>query len=159
MIPPSSRKVILLIGSNIEPFRNILLAIEELKTNFSIDSYSSIWETKPIGSDGNNFLNLALTITTDLDYGTLKFGSLRDIESKFGRVRTPDKFASRTLDIDVILDGDIIRDENIWKYVFAAVPVAELVPDLTHPVTHQSLADIARDLTITSWIIKYPAGI
>ena len=159
MNPPTSRKVILLIGSNIDPFRNILLAIEEIKTYFSIDSYSSIWETKPIGTDGNNFLNLAITITSDLDYDILKFGSLRDIEAKFGRVRTPDKFAPRTIDIDIILDGDIIRDENVWKFAYAAVPVAELVPDLSHPVTHQTLADTARDLIKTSWIIKYPAGI
>ena len=159
MIPLPFRKVILLIGSNIEPFRNILLAIEEIKTNFIIVSHSSIWETKPIGSGGSNFLNIAITISTDLDYASLKFGSLRIIESKLGRVRTPDKFAARPIDIDIILDGDIIRDENIWKYAYAAVPVAELVPNLTHPITHQKLSDIASDLTKTSWINKYPAGI
>lgn len=159
MNPPSTRKVILLIGSNIDPYRNILLAMEELKTCFSIDSYSAIWETKPIGTNGNNFLNIAIAITTDLDYRKLKFGTLRKIESKFGRIRTSDKFAPRTVDIDIILDGDIIRDENVWRFAYAAVPVAELVPDLTHPGTNQTLADTARDLKKTSWIIKYPAGI
>jgi 2-amino-4-hydroxy-6-hydroxymethyldihydropteridine diphosphokinase len=159
MNPHSTRRIILLIGSNIEPIKNIRLAFEEIKNHLQIENYSSIWETKPIGSSGYNFLNLALSLLTDIDYDSLKFGLFRSIEAKYGRVRTADKFAPRTIDIDIVIEGEIIREESVWEYAYLAVPVAELVPDLIHPISGIKLIDVARELTKTSWIIKYPAGI
>ena len=73
---------------------------------------------------------------------------LRDIEAKAGRVRGRKTFASRVLDIDVILFGDqnlrdqgynIPRDE-IEKYAYVLKPLADLYPDLTHPVTGETIA-------------------
>lgn len=159
MNPLSIQRIILLIGSNIEPLRNIRYAVEELKKHVSTGKYSSIWETKSIGSNGPNYLNLAIEIFTDRDYDSLKYGLLRSIETKYGRVRSADKNAPRTIDIDIIIEGEIIRDENVWKFAYAAVPVAELVPEIINPDLHIELADIANELTKTSWIIKYPAGL
>jgi 2-amino-4-hydroxy-6-hydroxymethyldihydropteridine diphosphokinase len=159
MNPPSTRRIILLIGSNIEPLKNIRHAIDEIKRYFSIDAYSSVWETKPVGTSGDNFLNLALAISTDMDYDSLKFGLLRSIEAKYGRLRTAERLTPRTLDIDIILDGDIIREKNLWDCVYVAVPVAEIVPDLMHPITHRTLIEYASELTNISWIIKYSADI
>jgi 2-amino-4-hydroxy-6-hydroxymethyldihydropteridine diphosphokinase len=159
MNPPSTRRIILLIGSNIDPLKNIRHAFEEIKSCFSIDEHSSIWETKPVGTSGDNFLNLALAINTDMDYDSLKFGLLRSIEAKYGRLRIAGKITPRTMDIDIILDGDIIREENLWNCTYIAVPVAEIVPDLIDPITHRTLIDTAKELIKNSWIIKYPADI
>jgi 2-amino-4-hydroxy-6-hydroxymethyldihydropteridine diphosphokinase len=154
-----TRRVILLIGSNIEPIKNIRHAIKEIKSCFPIDAYSSIWETKPVGTSGDNFLNLALAISTDMDYDSLKFGLLRSIEAKYGRLRTTERSTPRTLDIDIILDGDIIREENLWDCLYVAVPVAEIIPNLLDPITHKTLTETAKELIKNSWIIKYPADI
>jgi 2-amino-4-hydroxy-6-hydroxymethyldihydropteridine diphosphokinase len=153
------RTVILLIGSNIDPISNIKKAIKKISDKIQIDSQSSLWETKPIGTDGDNFFNLALAVTSSLDLNTLKFEVLRLIEIDLGRARISDKFASRTIDIDIILDGDTIIDSNIWHLAYIAVPVAELIPGLIYPETHQTLKEIASLLNNIGWIKKQPANI
>ena len=154
-----SRIVILLIGSNIDPITNIQRAIKEISGLFQINQQSSFWETQPIGTEGDNFINLALSVSTSIDYDILKFDILRNIEIRLGRERIPDKFAPRTIDIDIILDGDVIIDMNIWNYAYIAVPVAELVPNLIHLETNQTLGEIAATIIKKSWIKKHPAGI
>ena len=159
MISPPSRCVILLIGSNINPINNIKRAIKEISGIIPITKQSSLWETNPIGTVGENFYNLALSISTSLDFNVLKFDILRNIEINLGRVRSSDKYAPRTIDIDIILDGDTIVDANIWHYAYIAVPVSELDPGLIRAETHQILKDVAAILIKNSWIKKHPATI
>jgi dihydroneopterin aldolase/2-amino-4-hydroxy-6-hydroxymethyldihydropteridine diphosphokinase len=79
----------------------------------------------------------------------LKFDVLRKIESQLGRIRTSDKFAPRTIDLDMILYGTLVIDEadikipdpSIRLYPFVAVPLLELAPKLILPDTHTPLAD------------------
>jgi len=89
----------------------------------------------------------------------LKFDILRNIEIHLGRVRSLDKYAPRTIDIDIILDGDKIVDANIWNYAYIAVPVSELYPELICAETHQTLKDVAAILIKNSWIKKHPATV
>jgi 2-amino-4-hydroxy-6-hydroxymethyldihydropteridine diphosphokinase len=154
---PQYRNVILLIGSNIDPISNIKQAIAEVSAIFQINKKSSLWETRPIGTDGNNFFNLALCISTSLDFDQLKFEILRNIEIRLGRIRISDKYAPRTIDIDIILDGNMIVDNNIWRYAYIAVPVAEIFPELIQPETNQPLKVVAAMLIKNSWIKKHPA--
>jgi 2-amino-4-hydroxy-6-hydroxymethyldihydropteridine diphosphokinase len=156
---PSTRDVVLLIGSNIDPVSNIKRAIKEISSIVKINLQSSLWETKPIGTGGNNFFNLALLVSTSLDFDPLKFEILRNIEIRLGRVRISDKYAPRTIDIDIILYGDTIIDINIWNYAYIAVPVAELVPSFIRPDTNQTLEEVAATLIKKSWIKKHPAEI
>jgi len=152
-----SREVILLIGSNIDPISNIKQAIKEISGEIQINNQSSLWETKPIGTEGDNFFNLALSVSTSLDFDQLKFEVLRKIEGHLGRIRVSDKYAPRTIDIDVILDGNMIVDNNIWQLAYVAVPVSELVPGLIYPETNQTLEAVAAKLIKNSWIKKHPA--
>jgi 2-amino-4-hydroxy-6-hydroxymethyldihydropteridine diphosphokinase len=159
MTSPPTRDVILLIGSNIDPINNIKQAIKEISGIIQINKQSSLWETRPIGTDGNNFFNLALSVSTSLDFDPLKFEILRKIEIRLGRVRSSDKYAPRTIDIDIILDGDTIVDLNIWHYAYIAVPVSELYPGVICAETHQTLKDVAAILIKNSWIKKHPATV
>jgi 2-amino-4-hydroxy-6-hydroxymethyldihydropteridine diphosphokinase len=154
---PQNRNVILLIGSNIDPISNIKRAIKEISGVIQINNRSSLWETKPIGTKGNNFFNLALSVSTSLDFDQLKFEVLRNIEVHLGRTRVSDKYAPRTIDIDIILDGNMIVDINIWQLAYVAVPVGELVPGLIRFETNQTLEEIAALLINKSWIKKHPA--
>ena len=146
------RNVVLLIGSNIDPINNSKFALKEISQLFPIIKVSSYWESKPIGSAGNNFINFAVMISTSLDYDTLKFRILRDIESHLGRMRTTDKYSPRTIDIDIIIDDEKITENGLWDFAHIAVPVSQLVPNFVHPDSGEKLKNIALELKNSSWI-------
>jgi len=137
---------IILIGSNISPEGNIILGIEKLSTWFPILAVSSTWETASIGAESPNFLNLAISIQTELNPEDLKFNVLRKIEQELGRVRTGDKYAPRSMDLDIIIYNGKVIDVDVWERAFIALPVAELTPGLVHPVTKDSIKVIAKRL-------------
>ena len=125
---------------------NILQALDLLAERARVIARSRIWETKAVGSNGPNFLNIAVHIETDLEPDEIKSTLIHPIENQLGRVRSEDKNMPRTMDIDTIFyDGQVI-DENLWTKVFIALPVAELVPDLPHPATNQPLSEVSARL-------------
>jgi 2-amino-4-hydroxy-6-hydroxymethyldihydropteridine diphosphokinase len=75
---------------------------------------------------------------------------LRQIELDRGRTRDCQKFTARTLDLDLILYGNLVlRDEQlqiprdeIERYAFVLEPLAEIAPTLKHPVSHISYAEL-----------------
>jgi 7,8-dihydro-6-hydroxymethylpterin-pyrophosphokinase len=81
----------------------------------------------------------------------LKFEVLRGIEAELGRVRTEDKYAARTVDLDIAIYGDAvvsepdlrIPDPDIRKRPFIAVPLLELAPFLMLPDTGEALSSLA----------------
>ncbi len=137
---------ILILGSNIQPEVYIFKALKELASRFSIERVSTIIETKSEGTSGPNFLNLAVKIRTDSSLDDLKYQKLRCIEDDLGRVRTHDKNAPRTIDIDImIFDGQVV-DHHIWEHIYLAVPLSEIEPQLVDPQSGQDLVSIARQL-------------
>jgi 2-amino-4-hydroxy-6-hydroxymethyldihydropteridine diphosphokinase len=120
----------LLVGSNIQAGENLRLARQRLQEWVVILGESSVWQTAAVGSDGPDFLNMAVLIATDLEAEELKMQVLRPLEASMGRVRSADKNAPRPIDLDVIVfDGKTV-DGLLWKHAYRAVPVAELLPDL-----------------------------
>ncbi len=138
--------ICLLLGSNIAPKRHIAQAVSGLSLFFQILEWSNVWETPPVGSRGSNFLNAAMLVHTLQEPSILKSRILRPLEARLGRVRTVDKFAPRTIDIDIISKGNRSLDSNLWKFAHAAVPVAELLPDLCSPDSGERLENVARRL-------------
>jgi 2-amino-4-hydroxy-6-hydroxymethyldihydropteridine diphosphokinase len=141
-------RVCLILGSNINPQENILHALSLLERMFPVEGVSKVWETPAIGSDGPNFLNAAAVIRTTLDARTLKHRVLRPLEARLGRVRTADKFAPRTLDIDIVSWNALILDRDVWRHAHLAVPVAELLPCFQSDETGEYLEQAARRLSI-----------
>jgi 2-amino-4-hydroxy-6-hydroxymethyldihydropteridine diphosphokinase len=149
-------RVCLILGSNINPEQNILLALSQLDRLFLVEGVSAIWETPAIGSDGPNFLNAAVVIYTSLDPRALKEQMLRPLEARLGRVRTADKFAPRTLDIDIVAWNTAILDSDVWRLAHLAVPVAELLPCYQSDETGEYLEQVARRLSIMTPIRARP---
>ena len=138
-------QVCLLLGSNIEPEKNIPRAIQLLEQKLTILEKSSIWESASESCCYPDFLNMAILGKTSLTAGQLKERILRPLEARMGRVRTSDKNASRPIDIDIILyDGQII-DPDLLQHVYLAVPVAELLPDYLS-ADGENLKDVAKRL-------------
>lgn len=130
------------IGSNIEKEYHIHSALRALALFFGGLIVSSTYETEAVGFVGATFHNLIVGFDSDLDVKTIA-KQLRQIELDHGRTRECKKFSSRTLDLDLILYGDLVisdgrlqipRDE-IEKYAFVLEPLAEIAGDLKHPVS------------------------
>lgn len=146
-MPSATRhRAYLVLGSNIEPEKNLRLALEKLARECDLLAVSQAWETLAEGSPGPNFLNAAALIGTNHSAVDLKFKILRKIEAELGRVRSADKNAPRTIDLDILIfDGEILED-SLWQRIFIAVPLAELLPNLEHPLTCQMLFEAAREM-------------
>jgi 2-amino-4-hydroxy-6-hydroxymethyldihydropteridine diphosphokinase len=145
-------QVCLLLGSNIQPERNLPLAVRELPAavqqlgeQLTILRVSSVWESPAVGAHGPNFLNAALLCRTSLGAEALKWQVLRPLEARLGRVRNKDKNAPRPIDVDIITVDGQLYDPLLWQYSFRAVPVAELLPDLASE-TGERLSEAARRL-------------
>lgn len=139
-------EAIVLLGSNIEPIHNTRKAVRLLGALFDVRAVSSAWETTAVGSAGPNFINVAVKIETTALPAQLKAECLRRMEHRLGRVRTTDKNAPRTIDLDVIVYDRMVLDSALWHQAHIAIPVAELAPGLIEPVSNRALEDIAREL-------------
>ena len=122
-------KYYLSIGSNIEPVKNIIFSIKELKEILTDINISNTYVTPSIGFEGPEFLNLIISGNTELSLEQLNV-LLKVIEDNAGRDRTLKKFDSRTLDIDIVLaveEGAIIyKSDEIKKYSFVNVPLHDI---------------------------------
>ena len=141
----------LLLGSNIQPEKNLTLGLNLLRNMVTISRHSSVWETPSVGSSGPDFLNLAVLITTPLNTSELKELVLRPLEIQIGRVHSANKNAPRTFDIDIILFDGQLLDPNLWHYAHRAVPVAEIMPDYLSS-RGDTLKDAASELAKTTLI-------
>jgi 2-amino-4-hydroxy-6-hydroxymethyldihydropteridine diphosphokinase len=150
---PENNLVYLSLGSNIEPETNLPIAVERLLEYFRVLKVSCAWQNPPIGTSGPDFLNAVVLVKTALPSDKVKFKILRTIESHLGRVRTQDKNAPRTIDIDILLYNDQLLEEELWERAHLAVPLAEIYPDYQHPNTNQNLVEIAKHLQQTTTII------
>lgn len=139
-------KASLLLGSNIDPENNLLLAVAQLREKVEILRFSRVWQTQAVGSYGPDFLNAAIEFTTSLPKEKLKTDVLQKIERKLGRVRTDDKNAPRTIDLDIILFDGKILDQSLWEKSFIALPMADLHPSLINPLNGNTLSQICKKL-------------
>ncbi len=124
-------KYYLSLGSNINPKLNLDLAISRLKEILTETECSSIYKTQAEGFDGDDFLNLIFSGVSPLAFDGLN-KKLKDIEDSSGRDRNAQKFSSRTLDIDIVLqlsdDEEILfESDEIAKYRFVSEPLEELL--------------------------------
>lgn len=149
------------VGSNISPENNIAKAFDLLGKHVSITGVSTFYRTQPLKeSKQNSYLNGVWRVQTNVSYRELKFSILNSIESELHRTRTQDKYASRTIDLDVLLYGDmVIRETNctlpdpdIYTRPFIAYPLFELEPHLIVPDTNTSIAQVIRRLPEKSLI-------
>ena len=145
-------RVFIAMGSNINAEDNLREAARLLAEQCALLDVSPVYETVPVGKlDQPNFLNAAALIETPLSVADLKREVLSGIERQLGRVRTADKNAPRTIDLDIALFNtevlDVgprhIPDPDILKYAHIAVPLADLAPQYRHPETGQTLMEIA----------------
>ncbi|MBT78075.1 MAG: 2-amino-4-hydroxy-6-hydroxymethyldihydropteridine diphosphokinase [Gammaproteobacteria bacterium] len=136
-------------GSNIDPEHHLRAACHRLADRFGSLSLSSVYRTKAVGFAGDDFLNLVLSFSTDVGaYAVKEYLDL--IEADAGREPSAQSLQPRTLDLDLLLYGDVVLEEptvqvprtDILRYAFVLAPFAELVPDLRHPVDGRTMHEL-----------------
>ncbi|OGT33859.1 MAG: 2-amino-4-hydroxy-6-hydroxymethyldihydropteridine diphosphokinase [Gammaproteobacteria bacterium RBG_16_51_14] len=138
------------IGSNIDREENIHGGITALTENFGKLILSPVYESRPFGFDGADFYNLVAGFTTLLDIDEV-IRRLREIEFQFGRSRKEPRFSSRTLDIDLLLFGNLVNEgyqvprRDITEFPFVLCPLAIIAPDLEHPVSGKRFGELWQD--------------
>jgi 2-amino-4-hydroxy-6-hydroxymethyldihydropteridine diphosphokinase len=150
-------RVWLSIGSNQDREKNIRGAVRALRAEFGELILSRVYESPPVGFEGEPFFNLVAGFSTDLPIDRLA-GKLRAIEEAHGRIRQGGKFASRTLDIDLLTYGNLISDDNgiklpreeITRYSFVLLPLAEVAGEEHHPLNGRSYRELWQTFDGTS---------
>jgi 2-amino-4-hydroxy-6-hydroxymethyldihydropteridine diphosphokinase len=136
-------------GSNIDPVDNLRVACRELEQVFGPLALSSVYRTAPIGFDGPDFLNMVIAFSTRKGWAAVNT-ELARIQVITGREIDTGRYTSRTLDLDLLLYGDLVIDgpeislprSDITRYAFVLRPLAELAPDLEHPVKHATMREL-----------------
>jgi 2-amino-4-hydroxy-6-hydroxymethyldihydropteridine diphosphokinase len=153
------------LGSNIEPARYLPLGLAELETLLGSLRVSKVYEGAAIGFSGAPFWNLVVEAQTELTVGDLQT-ALRVIEYAHGRPAQASRFSPRSLDIDIlvygdicgVIDGVVLPRAEILDNAFVLRPLAELAASCVHPAVGRTYAELWQDydagsqpLTVVSW--------
>jgi len=137
------------LGSNQDAKRNLHAAVAALRKTFGEVSLSPVYRSRAVGFEGDDFINLAAAIDTDWSAWQLR-SWLRELETRHGRLRDVPKFSDRTLDVDILLFGDRVSDDEdlplprpeTLRFAHVLRPLAELAPDVVYPGRARTLLEL-----------------
>lgn len=165
-------QVFVAAGSNVEPEKNLARACREIARRWADAQFSRAFRNKAVGFAGPDFINLVVGFATSETIETVQ-AALRDIEELCGRPRNSPKWASRAMDLDILLFGDLIGKTadytvprpDLLKRPYMLGPIAELAPWAIHPVEKKTIGELWRDfdrdgheMTPVSIILPEPAA-
>lgn len=141
------------LGSNLGDSLTILkdaLKILADTPGVVVQKYSSWYQTAPVGPPQPDYLNACALLEVQLRPPEL-LETLLGIEAKFGRVRQ-ERNGPRTLDLDLLLFGDLILDSSnlqiphprMRERAFVLVPLAEIAPNWVEPVSGKAIAQLVQ---------------
>lgn len=141
------------VGSNIDKERHVRAAVRALAARFAPLTVSRVFESAPVGFEGDSFFNLVVGFDTP-DAEDAVLAQLARIEAANGRRRDGPRFGPRTLDLDLLLFGDTVRHDarhrlphpDIVTYPFVLHPLAEIAPHARHPESGETFSELARSM-------------
>lgn len=136
-------------GSNIEPERHLAMAVAELERHFPGVRFSPWYRNAAVGFEGDDFINLVAGFHTELPVGEV-LKTLHAIEALCGRPREAPRWAPRSMDLDVLLYGDLACQEpqlklprpDLLKRPYMLGPLAILAPGLVHPTEKLTIGEL-----------------
>jgi 2-amino-4-hydroxy-6-hydroxymethyldihydropteridine diphosphokinase len=136
-------------GSNLDAEQNLLKAARALRATYPGARFSRVYRNRAVGFDGPDFLNFVVELPVPGGPGALK-AELERVEGECGRQRYAPKWAPRTMDLDILLFGEVILElpglvvprPQLAHWAFMLGPLAELAPDALHPVAGRTVGDL-----------------
>lgn len=142
-------RVLVAAGSNIEPERHLAAAMGDLAREFPGVRFSTAYRNAAVGFEGEDFINLVATFDSRLAPVAI-LERLHAIEARCGRERDAPKWAPRSMDLDLLLYGDLVYEApglrlprpDLVKRPYMLGPAAEVAPDMPHPTLGVTLAEL-----------------
>ena len=154
--------VYIALGTNLgDRLANLRGAIEAMPPEVRVLAESHVYETPPWGyEDQPAFLNMVLKAETSLEPETL-LKYLKQIEVELGREQNF-RWGPRLIDLDILFYDDLVIDSpplviphpRLHERAFVLVPLADVAPDLVHPVFQRSISDFLTELE-TGGIVRF----
>ena len=151
------------LGSNLGNRQdNIERALGMLSQRLRLEKVSSTYDTEPVGNtDQPRFLNLVCQVNTILEPLAL-LTLAKGIELKLGRTPAATN-APRIIDIDILFYDDqvvdtpklVIPHPKLIERAFVLIPLAEIAPELIHPVSGQTVRELLKGVTETQGVFKW----
>lgn len=144
-------EVLVAAGSNVAPEANLARAVAEIAREFPGARFSPWYRNRAVGFEGEDFINLVAGFDTALPVHAL-LEKLHAIEARCGRGRDAPRWAPRTMDLDVLLYGDLVCEEpglklprpDLLKRAYMLGPLAQLAPEVIHPTAQLSIGELWR---------------
>ena len=152
-----SARVYVSLGSNLDREAKIRQAVAMLREHFGRIELSPVYDSVAVGFDGSNFLNLVAGFDTDFGVEDVAL-IFRDIEDRLGRDRTLPKFASRPIDLDILVYDELVLDipgiriprPEILQNAFVLKPLQDIAPDSLHPEKGESYALLWQHMAVSA---------
>ena len=152
-------------GANLgEPVRQIRQALDELEKSPGVRllGASSLYRTQPVGLVPQPpFINAVFSLECGMSPPEL-LALLLGVEQRMGRVRG-ERWGPRLIDLDLLFYGEMIISEQglevphprLHERRFVLTPLAEIAPDILHPVLKKSASDLLAALPAEGpWVEK-----
>ena len=149
LLKPGHVRVFVAAGSNLEPEKHLPQACAQIAHTWPDARFSRAYRNVAVGFEGPDFINLVVGFSAAQPLGSV-IARLRAIETQCGRPRYAPKWASRTMDLDVLLYGDLVEKTDdytlprpdLLKRPYMLGPLAEIAPEVVHPVPGRNIGEL-----------------
>ena len=136
-------------GSNVDASRNLQTALTLLQQVYAPLRVSPAYRNKAVGFSGDDFINLVVGFSTTDPVAEVR-RQMQLIEAACGRPPNSPKWAPRTMDLDLLLYGQLVSHEpglllprpDLVRRPYMLKPMADIAPTVLHPTLHKTMREL-----------------